>query len=142
MNRLSPGDLALWELWKRATGTVWDRVVEDVRKETGLSAADFCVLTRVAESGGRLRQSRLGAAVGWPRSRLSHHLARMAERGLITRRRTDGGAEVLLTDAGQVAVQRAGPAHARAVHRHLLDGLDPAERAVLTSVLERLVRPL
>ncbi|WP_416069849.1 MarR family transcriptional regulator [Streptomyces sp. AK02-01A] len=83
---------------------------------------DFGVLTRVVETGGgRLRQSRLAELMGVHRSRLSHHLTRMEERGLITRERAVGGVDVVVTDDGRRATERARPVHAAAVRRHLVD---------------------
>ena len=47
--------------------------------DAGLSLPDFDVLVQLTEADdGRLRVSELARALGWERSRLSHHVARMA----------------------------------------------------------------
>jgi DNA-binding MarR family transcriptional regulator len=142
VDRLSSDELELWHAWKRAAEVVRSRVVEEVSASTGLSDPDFGVLTRVVEDGGgRMRQNQLADSMGYHRSRLSHHLSRMEQRGLITRRPSGGGVEVVVTDAGRAAVDQARPVHAEAVRRHLIDRLAPADRTVLLAMLGQLTRP-
>jgi DNA-binding MarR family transcriptional regulator len=135
--RLKPSELALWHAWKRASETVRTRIAADIAAETGLSDPDFGVLTRVVElGGGRLRQSALAESMGFERSRLSHHLDRMVERGLITRERGTG-VEVVATPGGRAAIRRARPVHAAAVRRHLIGRLG-RDAAAFAAALERL----
>ena len=136
---LGPGEMALWHAWKAAADAVLARVAAEVTAETGLSGPDFAVLTRVAELGeGRLRQNRLAASTGFHRSRLSHHLARMEERALITREPADGGVDVLITEAGRAAGGKARPVHAAAVRRHLLSPLAGLDQGGFQAALDRL----
>lgn len=131
MERLSDDEMALWQAWKLASETVRTRIATDITSATGLSDPDFGVLTRVVELGdGRMRQNRLAESMGYHRSRLSHHLARMEDRGLITRAAVSGGVEVIVTAAGRAAVNRARPVHAAAVREHLIE---PLRRADLSS---------
>src|SRR5271155_3995529 len=103
--------MTLWTSWKRASEGVRARVAADVLAATGLSDPDFGVLTRVVEIGdGSLRQSELAQSLGWHRSRLSHHLSRMEQRGLITRQAlAEGGVEIRVTDTGRAGVAEARP---------------------------------
>lgn len=120
MDALTDAEQALWHAWKHATETVRARIVADIGTTTGLSDPDFGILTRVAEDGaGTLRQNELAASMGWHRSRLSHQLTRMEQRGLLTRAPADGGVEVTITTAGLTAVAQARPLHAAAVRQHL-----------------------
>jgi DNA-binding MarR family transcriptional regulator len=136
---LSPDEMALWHAWKRAAERVRTSVAADITAQTGLSDPDFAVLTRVVEiGGGRLRQNQLAELMGYHRSRLSHHLSRMEDRGLITRRAAGSGVEVIITEAGQEAVDRARPIHAAAVRRHLIGPLSDADREAIQALLERL----
>ncbi|OZE43558.1 hypothetical protein CH256_02795 [Rhodococcus sp. 05-2254-6] len=140
MTLLNESEMALWHAWKRAQDAVWTRVTAEIADRTGLSDQDFAVLTRVHEIGhGVLRQSALAALLEWHRSRLSHHLTRMADRGLITRRPVDGGVEVVLTEVGRDAVVRARPVHAEAVRRYLLDAIPASERVVFERILAGLM---
>lgn len=50
MSKLSEQEMGQWIAWKRATEAVMAAVVADITAQTGLSAADFSVLTRVVET--------------------------------------------------------------------------------------------
>ncbi|MDF0528808.1 MarR family winged helix-turn-helix transcriptional regulator [Tsukamurella sp. 8F] len=141
MTRLEPAELELWYAWKRASEAVRSAVADDIVKATGLSDPDFGILTRVVELGdGRLRQSELAASMGWHRSRLSHQLTRMCERGLVERREASGGVDVLVTARGRELADAARPVHADAVRAHLLSAIAPAQRPSFLAVLEALGR--
>jgi DNA-binding MarR family transcriptional regulator len=120
-------ETAGWTAWKRATDVVLRAVTDDIGAATGLSGADFAVLTRVVELGdGSLRQQELARLLGWERSRLSRQISRMESRGLLVRI-ADGPARMIAaTDAGHAAVAAARPAHAAAVRRALIEPV-PAE---------------
>lgn len=138
MTKLSSGELALWHAWKRATETVRTRVAADIAAQTGLSDPDFGVLTRVIDAGGRMRQNQLAESMGFHRSRLSHHLGRMRERGLIITEPASNGVDVIATDQGRTLAERALPVHAAAVRRYLIDPLDGPDLENFRSALERL----
>ena len=139
VNKLSDDEMELWHAWKLASETVRTRVAADIATETGLSDPDFGVLTRVVEIGnGRLRQNRLAESMGYHRSRLSHHLTRMEERGLIVREPAAGGVDVVTTTLGLEAVKAARPVHAAAVRRHLIEPLTITERTALLKSLRTL----
>ena len=120
---LDDAETARWTAWKRANDAVLAAVAQEIQHAAGLSAADFAVLSRVIESGqGRLPQLELGEMLDWKRARLSRHLTRMAERGLL--RREDGPGRrqfVIATGEGCRALAAARPAHARAVRRALFE---------------------
>ena len=88
-----------------------------------------------------MRQNQLAESMGYHRSRLSHHLTRMEERGLVTRRQSGDGVEVVVTDEGRELVALARPIHAAAVRRYLLDPLTTDEQRALGVVLEKLIAP-
>jgi DNA-binding MarR family transcriptional regulator len=136
---LTGEEWGLWHAWKVAAETVRTRVAADITAATGLSDPDFAVLTRVADTGtGRMRQNLLGESMGYHRSRLSHHLTRMEERGLVAREPAPGGVDVVITDAGREAVREARPVHAAAVRRYLIGPLEDADRALFREQIERL----
>lgn len=131
-------DAELWDAWTAAADAL-AQVAADVARETGVSEPDLLVLTRLRDLGdGRLRQSALAGATGWHRSRLSHHLRRMEERGLVTRSEAPGGVDVSTTTMGRAALARARPVHADAVRRHLVDVLPARDRERLLSILRRI----
>lgn len=136
--RLDPAELSQWEAWKRAVDAVQDTVAAAIVASSGLSVADFSVLTRLQESGGgSLRQNQLAASLRWERSRLSRQLSRMADRGLLRSEGTGAGQGrlITITDDGASAVARARPAHATAVREALLERGDADRRPAFWDVL-------
>lgn len=105
---------------------------------TGLSGADYEVLVHLSEvPGERLRVLALGAAMRWEKSRLSHHLTRMAARGLVEREEcpTDArGSFIVLTEAGRRAIASAAPAHVDSVRRYVIDALTPDQLDALAEI--------
>lgn len=81
----------------------------------------------------------------WERSRVSHHVKRMARRGLVekTECAEDGrGAFVTITPAGRAAIEQAAPGPVRAVRRLLFDALGSAEVDPLRTVIDKLAARL
>ena len=111
-------------------------------ENAGLSLSDYDVLTALSQApDGRLRLSDLAVAIGWERSRLSHHLLRMAARALVSREpsSTDGRAtDAVLTDSGRNRLAEAAPAHAAQVRELFFDGLDRRHLSGLTEALEQI----
>jgi DNA-binding MarR family transcriptional regulator len=118
-------------------------------RDSGLSAADYELLVPLSEAADdQLRARDLARMVDWEKSRLSHQLTRMQQRGLVERRgcSTDArGAFISLTAAGRAAIEGAAPQHVDAVRKHFVDLLTEDEIEVLTGitgrVLDRLGHP-
>jgi DNA-binding MarR family transcriptional regulator len=100
-----------------------------LQSDSGLSSGDYAVLLGLSEAdGNRLRSSTLADQIHWERSRLSHHLARMEARGLVSREKclTDNrGAEIMLTAAGARQFRRASGPHLHAIQEIFVDALTP-----------------
>ncbi len=78
----------------------------------------------------------------WSSSRLSHHVARMEQRGLIERNHSDHdgrGAVIELTTEGLWAIWDAAPEHARSVRRHFIDLLSPEQLESLEAIADVVV---
>ena len=107
------------------------RLARQLAVESGLSYPDYLVLVALTDDPhGRLRLFELGEVLGWEKSRLSHHVARMAERRLVTKETCDSdrrGAYVAITNEGRKEIEAAAPGHAAAVRRLFLDHLTPDE---------------
>ena len=120
----------------RLTGALSRQLASDSQ----LSYQDYLVLIGLTESEeGRLRLFELGRNLGWEKSRLSHHIARMAERGLVTKDRCGSdrrGAYVVVTTAGRKAIEAAAPGHVEAVRRLFIDRLDPEQLDVIGKAAE------
>lgn len=137
--RLTEQDERLWHAWKTAADTVRQRVADDIKAGSGLSDQDFSIVTRLVELGdGALRQNELSVSLRWDRTRLSHQLTRMENRGLVSRSAVDGGVLVRITAEGARLVRVARPIHADAVRKHLLQRTEGIDHAALVRVLEQL----
>ena len=111
-----------------------------------IEAADYDVLSTLGETDGhRMRLTELAAHMLWSKSRLSHHIARMEQRGLVTRDACEDdarGSVVVLTPAGRAKVAEAAPKHVASVRENFIDLLEPDELAALAALTERVVRRL
>jgi DNA-binding MarR family transcriptional regulator len=119
---------------------VRSRTARELTRATGLSASDYEVLVLLSESPeGRLRAFEIGASAGWEKSRLSHHLTRMEQRGLVERQTCSADpryADVVLTDAGRTAIVEAAPLHVSHVRSIFFDALSRDQVEALISVSE------
>jgi DNA-binding MarR family transcriptional regulator len=143
---LDDDEARAWRGYMRMRTLLHARIVRDLTQEAGLSGPDYDVLSNLSEAEGR--RSRLGelaARMAWSKSRLSHHISRMEQRGLVTREdcTADGrGAFVVLTDAGFRAIEVAAPGHVASVRRHLIDLLSRQQLDALAEISETVVRHL
>ena len=143
---LDDAEARAWRGYMRMRTLLHAQIVRDLAREAGLSGPDYDVLSNVSEAEGR--RSRLGdlaARMAWSKSRLSHHITRMEQRGLVTREdcTSDGrGAFVVLTDAGLRAIQAAAPGHVASVRRHFIDLLSREQLDALAEITRTVVRRL
>jgi DNA-binding MarR family transcriptional regulator len=95
--------------------------------EYGLNGRDYEILVELSEAPDqRLRMTDLADATSQSRSRLSHQISRMEQRGLVRRDDCEGdkrGTFAVLTDGGAKAIERAAPSHVENVRRHFVDRL-------------------
>lgn len=117
-----------------------------LQSESKVSPADFAVLVHLTDSPeGRQRYQDLARALEWEKSRMSHHIARMAGRGMVVREECAEdarGAFVVITDAGRAAIEAAAPRHVEAVRELFLDHVTPAELRALAEIAERVIGKL
>ncbi|MGD9704410.1 MAG: MarR family winged helix-turn-helix transcriptional regulator [Acidimicrobiia bacterium] len=99
--------------------------------DSGLSYPDYLVLVALTDHpDGRMRLFELAGVLGWEKSRLSHHVGRMAGRDLVTKEQCDSdrrGAYVIITKRGRTDIEAAAPGHAAAVRRLFVDRLTPSQ---------------
>ncbi|MEZ0074243.1 MarR family winged helix-turn-helix transcriptional regulator [Planotetraspora sp. GP83] len=136
----------VWRGFLSMQSRLFSRLERQLQRETGLSGADYAVLVSLSDSpDGSLRPFELGAEVDWEKSRLSHHLRRMADRGLVKRHTcdTDGrGAVILITDAGREAIEKAAPYHVEEVRRWFIDLLTPEQLQTLAQISQTVIERL
>jgi DNA-binding MarR family transcriptional regulator len=114
--------------------------------ESGLSYPDYLVLVALTDRpDGRLRLFELGGVLGWEKSRLSHHIGRMANRGLVNKEKCDSdrrGAYVVVTEQGRGDIAAAAPGHVAAVRRLFIDQLTPTQLDVIGEAADTVLAAL
>ena len=136
----------LWRGWVALSSRLPAELHRQLQADSGLSLQDFEVLVHLTDSAeGRARVTDLADCAGWERSRLSHHVTRMAKRGLVERQECcdDGrGAFVAGTATAGAAIERAAPQHARAVRELVFASLTDDELDTVTRFSERVLSRL
>ncbi len=119
------------------------RLAAELAEVSDLSHSDYKVLVALTDRpDGRVRLFELAAALGWEKSRVSHQIARMAERGLVAKDKCGDdrrGAFAVVTDLGRAAIEAAAPHHVETVRRLFVDPLTPAEIDALGSVAQKIL---
>ena len=140
---LSDDEERAWRGYLRMRTLLTAQIGRDLADDSGLSDPDYTVLSNLSEAEGhRWRLNELAARMLWSKSRLSHQIARMQERGLVAREDcvTDGrGAFVVLTTNGLRAIKAAAPPHVASVRRHFVDLLTPDEIDTLATIANKVV---
>jgi DNA-binding MarR family transcriptional regulator len=113
-----------------------------LQADSGLSLSDYDVLVALSDAGDDgMRVGDLAAQIGWERSRLSHQLRRMEERGLTERRPSTEDRRttmVVLTETGRQAIVEAAPGHVDLVRRLFFDPLPDHLLGPFTEALEHI----
>ena len=135
-----------WRAYMYSWMLLGDRLDRELTRETGISHAYYEILVQLSETEGRaLRMSELADRCLSSRSRLSHAVSRLEERGWVRRQvcAEDGrGQLAVLTDEGFAALAAAAPVHVEGVRTHLFDQLTPQQVANLRDIGETLLRHL
>lgn len=145
-NWLDERQQRIWRAWLKLNRELPTALGRELQAGSDLSMADFEVLVNLTDvPEGRLRISELASSMNWERSRVSHHLKRMAARGLVDRAGCpdDGrGSFVGITRAGRDAIEQAAPDHVEAVRRLVIDVLTDEELETLGRLSDKLLGKL
>lgn len=124
-----------WRAYLVGSARLSDALGRQLEADAGLSLSEYEILVRLSEAPGHtLRMSELAASLVHSRSRLTHTVTRLENRGLVARQScaADGrGINCSLTPAGFELLERAAPGHVDAVRRHLVDLLSDEQLRVL-----------
>lgn len=140
--RPTAAELEAWRLFIETSLDLKARMDRAMLAESGLSASDYAVLLALSRADGRwLRTTELADAIFWERSRVSHQVRRMADRGLVRRERSavdQRGSEVHLTPEGLGALRDASGPHLRTVRELYVDALTDEQQAAVAAAMVRL----
>jgi DNA-binding MarR family transcriptional regulator len=140
---LSDEEQAAWRSYRRMRALLDLQISRDLAADSGLSDPDYDVLSTLSEvDGHRWRLKDLADRMLWSESRLSHHISRMQDRGLVAREKARGdrrGTVVALTDEGFEVLAEAAPHHLESVRRHLIDLLTDEQVRALGEIADAVV---
>jgi DNA-binding MarR family transcriptional regulator len=140
---LEPGEWEFWDTWMRAQRLLTRELERGLQRDCGISKAEFSLLVTLWQAAGReMRVGELSESLDWDKSRVSHQLTRMENRGFV--KRTQYGADgrragIELTAEGRRAAENAVLVHAGNIRRHVLDSLTPEQAAVIRAWSEQVI---
>jgi DNA-binding MarR family transcriptional regulator len=128
---LSSAEQQAWRAFLTACQVMFGAIDGQLQREAAIPHGYYEILVRLSEAPGRaLRMSQLAEASTSSKSRLSHAVARLEDRGWIERTscaEDRRGQVARLTDQGFAALAAAAPGHVAQVRRSLLDRLSPEQ---------------
>jgi DNA-binding MarR family transcriptional regulator len=140
---LSNDEQRAWRSFLEACQALFTAVEGQLQHDAGLPHGYYEILVRLSESPGRaMRMTQLADASTSSKSRLSHAVARLEERGWVRRANcpTDRRGQVAeLTDEGFAALAAAAPGHVAQVRRSLISQLSPEQVEQLRAISEAIV---
>jgi DNA-binding MarR family transcriptional regulator len=131
MRWLSADEQCAWRAYLEASQRLFEQLDRELDREVGMPLAYYQILAMLSEVPGHtLRMSDLAAQTWSSRSRLSHAVDRLEEKGWVERLSCPSdkrGAYAVLTDAGQRVLEAAAPSHVSSVRRLVFDQLTPED---------------
>ncbi|HUD38297.1 MAG TPA: MarR family transcriptional regulator [Streptosporangiaceae bacterium] len=128
---LTEEEQRVWRQFLTACQSLFGGIDAQLLRDSGLPHGYYEILVRLSETPGRaLRMTQLAAASTFSKSRLSHAVSRLEQRGLVIREdcATDRRGQIArLTDAGLEVLKAAAPGHVEQVRRSLIDALTPEQ---------------
>ena len=135
---LSATEQHCWRSFLNACQTLFGEIDAQLLRDSGVPHGYYEILVHLSEAPDRaLRMSQLAEVSTFSKSRLSHAVARLEERGLVLRQScpTDRRGQVAwLTDEGFAVLAKAAPGHVDQVNRSLIGLLTPVQVDQLTEI--------
>ena len=142
---LTGAEEAAWRGFLRTHAAVTAELGRRLAVESSLSYPDYEVLVTLTDQvDGRLRLFEIAELLGWEKSRVSHQIARMVERGLVEKVRCDTdrrGSFVTPTTEGRQAITSAAPGHVAAVRQLFIDRLTSAQLEAVAGIATNVLAP-
>jgi DNA-binding MarR family transcriptional regulator len=143
---LTDDEQRAWRGYIEATTMLMDVLDRQLQQDAGMPHGYYQILVNLSEASEHtLRMSELAHATRSSRSRLSHAVSRLEEKGWVVRRdcETDRRGQLAqLTDEGHAALATAAPGHVAAVRAHVIDRLSPEQIRQLGDIAEAMVEGL
>lgn len=121
-------------------------ISRELTRETGLSEADYEILTALMENSDKsVRAMALRCGLAWEKSRLSHQLKRMEQRGLVAREECvedNRGTLIRVTNLGRERAEAARRVYEELVQRYIGDVLTVEQMDELGAISETVLAHL
>jgi len=118
-----------WRAYVEAVRLLTESLDAQLQADADMPHAYYEILVRLSESPDRrLRMAELATGTQSSRSRVSHAVARLEERGWVRREPCPSdrrGQLAVLTDTGYAALAAAAPGHVARVRATVIDALSP-----------------
>lgn len=140
---VTPEEWDLWDTWMRAQRLLVQEIDRGLQRDFGISKAEFSVLVTLRKAPGhQMRVGDLAESLAWEKSRVSHQLTRMENRGFVAR--TESGASgrrtgIKMTPQGLRAVKSATRGHADNIRRFFFDPLTSEQAAAIRAWSEQTI---
>ena len=146
MEWLTDDEQCAWRAYLEATQRLSEQLDRELQREVAMPLAYYQILAMLSEAPEHtLRMSDLAAQTWSSRSRLSHAIDRLEEKGWVQRLSCPSdkrGAFATLTEAGMQVLQAAAPSHVGSVRRLVFDHLSGEEISVLAKVSRKIAERL
>ncbi|UQX88387.1 MarR family transcriptional regulator [Jatrophihabitans telluris] len=137
---LNPHEQHSWRTFIEGFRALVDVLDRELQADSGLSHAYYEILIPLSEHPDRsMRMSELADITRSSRSRLSHAVSRLEERGWVQRVECETdkrGQLAQLTDTGFAVVAAAAPPHVATVRKYLIDQLTPDQLTTMGEIGE------
>jgi DNA-binding MarR family transcriptional regulator len=133
-------------MYQRMRVRLTGRLNRELSQKSGLSEADYEILAALTETPDEsVRALALRCGLEWEKSRLSHQLKRMEERGLVMREdciEDNRGSVIRVTEAGRKIAADARLQYEQAVQRFVIDVLSSEQLEALGAIAETVLAQL
>jgi DNA-binding MarR family transcriptional regulator len=140
---LSAEEQRAWRVYLESNLLLFDALDRQMQQDSAMPHGYYEILVRLSESPSRaMRMSELATETRSSRSRLSHAVARLEERGWVERLDCPSdrrGQLAHLTDEGYGVLETAAPGHVEAVRTNMIDVLTPEQIGQLERIGQALL---
>jgi DNA-binding MarR family transcriptional regulator len=140
---LTADEQRAWRNYIEATTMLLEVLDRQLQQDSGMPHGYYEILVRLSEADEfTMRMSELADSTRSSRSRLSHAVSRLEERGWVARRdcETDRRGQLAqLTAPGHAALAAAAPGHVATVRAHMIDALSADQIRQLGDIAQAMI---
>lgn len=142
---LTPSEETAWRKYIVTSRRLYEALDEDLSTH-GLSLSDYEILVHLSDAKDRsLRMSDLADKTILSRSRLSHRIKYMENKGWVKRQKCSSdkrGTLAVMTDKGWSAIVKAAPDHVASIRNRFIDQISKADQVNIASAFDKVEKTL